>query len=298
MDEKIEKMKNDYKNIPIPDELDLVVERALKTGNRKKKHGYKWLVGSAAAAVIFTAGINTSSAMAKALADVPLIGSVVKVLTFTEFKVEKEDRYNANIKVPALQDLENEELAKSLNEKYLNESKELYEEFMKDMEEMDKDELGGHLGVDGGYEIKTDNKQILSIGRYVVNTVASSSTTMSYDTIDKKKGILLRLPMLFKDDSYVTIISENIKEQMRAQMQEVNSENFYWVSGVPQTEDTTPSWLFETIKKDQNFYISTEGKLVISFDKYEVAPGSQGIVEFTIPTEVILNILVGDEYIH
>jgi hypothetical protein len=40
---------------------------------------------------------------------------------------------------------------------------------------------------------------------------------------------------------------------------------------------------FEKIKADQNFYLSSNHKLVISFDKYEVAPGYMGIVEFEIP---------------
>ncbi len=294
MDKKLEKMKNDYKNIQIPDELDEVVEKALKSGKRKKKNNYKWLIGTAAAAVIFTAGLNSSPAMAKALADVPIVGSVVKVLTFTEFNVEKDDKYQANIKVPAITDLENEELANSLNEKYLNEGKELYEGFMKDIEEMEEIGVDGHLGVDSGYEVKTDNEQILSIARYVVNTVGSSSTTMAYDTIDKKKEILLSLPMLFKDERYVDVISENIKEQMRQQMKN-DSDKTYWVSGA-ETENLFDS--FEKIKKDQNFYINNDGKLVISFDKYEVAPGYMGIVEFIIPTEVLSDVLVGDEYIH
>ena len=55
--------------------------------------------------------------------------------------------------------------------------------------------------------------------------------------------------------------------------------------------------LFTTIKADQNFYITEEGKLVIVFDEYEVAPGYMGIVEFEIPTEVLADILVSNEYI-
>ncbi|MDU5177028.1 RsiV family protein, partial [Clostridium sp.] len=40
-----------------------------------------------------------------------------------------------------------------------------------------------------------------------------------------------------------------------------------------------------------------EGKLVISFDKYEVAPGYMGVVEFVIPTEILSDSLVSNEYI-
>ncbi len=37
---------------------------------------------------------------------------------------------------------------------------------------------------------------------------------------------------------------------------------------------------FETIQADQSFYITDNNKLVISFDKYEVAPGYMGVVTF------------------
>jgi Protein of unknown function (DUF3298)/Domain of unknown function (DUF4179) len=293
MDKKLEQLKTEYKNIQIPDELDLIVERALLKGKKKKK-GYKWMAGAAAAAVLFIGGLNISPAMASTLAEMPVVGNIVKVLTFTEYKVDK-DKYQADIKVPAVSDLENEDLAQSLNDKYVKEGKELYDEFMAEVEDLENNG-GGHLGVDSGYEVKTDNDQILSIGRYVVNTVASSSTIMKYDTIDKKNQILLSLPMLFKDDSYVNTISENIKEQMREQMK-ADENNIYWVSGAG-LEDEDLTELFETITKEQNFYINNEGKLVISFDKYEVAPGYMGVVEFVIPTEAISDLLVSDEYIH
>ncbi len=295
MDKKLEQMKTEYKNIQIPDELDFIVERALLKGKKsKKKNGYKWIAGTAAAAVLFIGGLNINPAMASTLAEIPVVGSIVKVLTFTEYKVDKE-KYQADIKVPAVSDLENEDLAQSLNDKYIKEGKELYDDFMTDMKDLEKNG-GGHLGVDSGYEVKTDNDQILSIGRYVVNTVASSSTIMKYDTIDKKNQILLSLPMLFKDESYVNTITENIKEQMRDQMK-ADENKIYWVSGAG-LEDEDLTELFETISKEQSFYINNDGKLVMSFDKYEVAPGYMGVVEFIIPTEAISDILVSDEYIH
>ncbi|MBY0121106.1 DUF3298 and DUF4163 domain-containing protein [Bacillus sp. S/N-304-OC-R1] len=292
MNKKLEQLRTDYKNIEIPDELDLIVEKALKKTN-KNRRSYKWAAGAAAAVILFIGSLNISPAMAHTLSEVPVVGSIVKVLTFTEFKVD-ENNYQADIKVPAIKDLENKDLAQYLNDKYLNEGKELYEQFMKDTEDL-KESGGGHLGIDSGYEIKTDNDQILSIGRYVVNTAASSSTVMKYDTIDKINQILLSLPILFKDERYVDIISENIKEQMRTQMKE-DSGKFYWVTDAG-LEDEDLFETFDSIKKDQNFYINQDGKLVISFDKYEVSPGYMGIVEFVIPTEIINDILVSNEYI-
>lgn len=298
MDKKLEMLKKEYMNTPIPSELDFVVKKALKNNginDSMKNNNFKRIkiavASTAAAFVVLTVGVNTSPAFAAAITKVPIVSSIVKVLTFREFNVN-EDTYNTNIKVPAVQGLENKTLENSLNEKYLAENKKLYEQFTVDMENLKKNG-GGHLGVNSGYEVKTDTDRILSIGRYVVNTVGSSSTKMKYDTIDKKNGILITLPSLFKDDRYVEIISENIKKQMIEQNKADNNK-FYWVAGIEQKGNME---LFEKISKEQNFYIDSEGKLVISFDKYEVAPGYMGIVQFVIPSNVMSDILVSNEYI-
>lgn len=298
MDKNLEKWKKEYMDVLIPEELDFVVKKALKESGvnivNKKSNIKRIRIAAAfvaAAFVAFTISINTSPVFAATLSKVPVVGSIVKVLTFREYIVN-EDTFNSNIEVPAIQGLENKALENSLNEKYLEEGKNLYEDFKADMEEIKK-MGGGHLGVDSGYEVKTDNDKILSIGRYTVNTVASSSTTMKYDTIDKKNEILITLPSLFKDDSYVDIISENIKKQM-VELNKADSQKYYWVAGI---EKESTMELFEKISKDQNFYINPEGKLVISFDKYEVAPGYMGIVQFVIPTDILSDILVSNEYI-
>jgi len=296
MDEKLKELEKQYNKVPIPKELDFVVEHALQQGKKKrKKRAPQWLLGSAAAAMLFTAGLNVSPAMARTLSEIPVVGSVVKVLTWTEYEVA-EDTYDANIKVPSIENLENQKLANTLNEKYRAEGKALYDNFITEVGDL-KANGGGHLGVDSGYDIKTDNDQILSIGRYIVNTVGSSSTVMHYDTIDKENEILITLPMLFKDDHYIQTISDNIKEQMREQITASNQEKIYWIKDAGLSDEELMEE-FKTINAEQQFYISDKGKLVISFDKYEVAPGYMGVVEFKIPTDVLKNDLVSMQYIH
>lgn len=296
MDKKLKDLKKQYEEVPIPKELDFVVENALKQSKKKKKNRTPhWLLGTAAAAMLFTASLNVSPAMARTLSEIPVVGSVVKVLTWTEYEVA-DDTYEANIKVPSIENLENQKLANTLNEKYRAEGKALYDEFIADVGDI-KANGGGHYGVDSGYDIKTDNDQILSIGRYIVNTVGSSSTVMHYDTIDKQNEILITLPMLFKDDSYIRVISDNIKEQMRAQIAASNEEKVYWVKGAGLPDEDLMDD-FNAIDAEQQFYISDKGKLIISFDKYEVAPGYMGVVEFEIPTDVLQNSLVSNQYIH
>lgn len=295
-DNKLDNLKKEYKNMPIPEELDFVVKKAIKESRinmRRKntvKRTIKVVASTAAVLGLLVVGVNTSSAFAETLSKAPIVGGIVKVLTFKEYKVN-EEKFNADIKVPKIQGLENKELENSLNKKYLAENEKLYEEFMADMKEL-KAAGGGYLGVDSGYVVKTDNDKILSVGRYVVNTVGSSSTIFKYDTIDKENEILITLPSLFKDDSYVEIISQNIIEQMREEMK-AGEDKIYWI----EKEEDLSIDLFEKISEEQSFYINPEGKLVISFDKYEVAPGYMGTPEFVIPTEVISNILVSNEYI-
>jgi hypothetical protein len=298
MDKNIEQLKNDYEKVKIPEEIDFLVKRTLKENgvnlvNRKKGFNKFKItaLSTIAALALLTIGLNCSPAFAAKLAQVPVVGSIVKVLTFREYVVN-EDTYNSNIVTPAIEGLGNKELESSLNEKYLEENKKLYEEFLSEIEELKKSG-GGHLGVDSGYIVKTDTDSILSVGRYIVNTVGSSSTTMKYDTIDKKSQVLITLPSLFKNNEYVERISENIKAQMFEQYK-ADKDNFYWVEGI---EQDPVMELFEKIAEEQSFYINPEGKLVISFDKYEVAPGYMGVCEFTIPTESIKDLLVSNNYI-
>lgn len=295
MDERIKELRKEYKEIPIPEELDLMVQRSIKKSlkaNRKKGSNFKWIASVGSAALIFLVVINTSTTVASALSSIPGVDRMIKVLTIKEYMVDEPD-YDANIKVPAVTDLDNKELEFGLNSKYLDENKALYDKFQAEIKAL-KEQGGGHLGLDAGYEVKTDNDLILSIGRYVSETAASSSMEVQFDTIDKENQILITLPMLFKDDQYVERISENIKEQMIAQMK-ADSDIVYWI---PENGDEVPTDQFTSIKKDQSFYINHEGKLVIVFNKYDVAPGYMGSVEFVIPTEVIADDLVSQKYIH
>lgn len=212
----------------------------------------------------------------------------VKVVTFQEYTV-KGDRFEADIKVPQIQGLANKTLENSLNEKYRTEGKQLYDQFLDEMKSLKNGE--GSFSVNSGYMTKTETDRLLSIGRYTLTVMASGAEKLKYDTIDKEKQILITLPGLFQDKSYVDIISNCIKSQMKEQMQ-ADAGIIYWVDSKEGLADD-----FDKILENQNFYITEDGKLVISFDEYEVAPGSMGIVEFTIPTKVILPILVSDEYI-
>lgn len=283
--------------IEIPDQLNQCVEQSIEQGklhreriNIMRKRIKGLTVSAAAVGIAFVGTANLSPTFAKTMSEIPVLKSLINVVTWRQFDYEEEN-YEVHIDTPVVEGLEDKMLQAQLNEKYLEENKELFEQFKEEVKQIE--ELGGkgHLGTDVGYEIKTDNEDILSIGRYIAHTAGSASTTIQYDTIDKKNEILITLPSLFKDDTYVSIISENIKLQMKEQMAE-DENKIYWLEGEEELIEG-----FKRIDSNQNFYINNEGKLVIAFGEYEVAPGYMGIVEFEIPTSILKTILVSGAYI-
>ncbi|MEK3936795.1 DUF3298 domain-containing protein [Sporosarcina sp. FSL W7-1349] len=291
---KLKPLKQDYENIEIPTELEEVVQSAIRQAKqkhqpKKRRRAPQWVIGAAAAAALFVGSINVSPTFAQTMANVPFLGSIVEVITVQQIKVD-QGTYQADLNTPALEGLNNPELQTALNEKYIAENKALYEQFEKDVADMEQWAGGGHLGVDSGYEVLTETDQLLSIARYEVNIVGSSSTVMKYDTVDKENGLLITLPSLFKDESYVAIISAYILYEMKDQMAKDDMKAYF----LPDDEFIEG---FEQIRPDQPFYITAQNKLVVSFDKYEVAPGYMGVVTFEIPTDVIKDVLVSDLYI-
>lgn len=290
MDEHLHQMKQHHESIPIPEELNMVVKRAIKQ-RKNRRTTTQVLSGVAAAFILFAGGVNTSPAFAAAMSDVPIIGSLVKVITIQEF-TQQDDSSQVHVKTPAIKQLDNPVLEKALNSKYAAENKKLYETFKDEVAKLEKNNGKAHMSLDSGYEIVTNTDRLLTLSRYVVTASGSSAETRVFDTIDKQEKLVITLPSLFKDDSYVKVISENIKQQMKQQMQ-ADPDKIYWVEST-ENDSVTP---FEKIGKDQNFYINADGKLIISFNEYDVAPGYMGVVEFTIPTEVLSDILVSNEYI-
>lgn len=286
------KFRNEYENIEIPDELEFLVRTTIKEQEKKMKRKNiinKSVIAAAVAGVVFVGSINLSSEISYALSEVPVLGSIVRVLTFKTFEL-KDNNFDAELKTPAIEGLDSK-LEAMLNEKYLDENQKLYDDFMKEIDEMKKADMDeAHMGIASGYEVKTDTDKLLVIGRYVVNTAGSSSTTIKYDTIDKQNKLLITLPSLFKDEAYIDIISENIKAQMKEQMKD--ESNVYWLEDEMMGDEN-----FSKIDKNQSFYITKDNQLVIAFDKYEVAPGYMGNPEFIIPSELLRDALVSEEYI-
>lgn len=145
----------------------------------------------------------------------------------------------------------------------------------------------GYVTLESTYTILCNNDDMLTI-RFDSTLNAGGSVNFSRCfTLDKRTGNVLELADLFqKDTDYITPISSYILEEMTRQV-ENNTADFFIPGGIWSDDEC-----FKSIAKDQNFYINEQGKLVIVFDEYEVAPGSMGVVEFVIPTDTIHAILL------
>lgn len=285
---KLQNAKKKYEEIEIPVELNNIVKNSIKEAKRNQKRRKpvkQWGIGLAAAAALFVTSVNVSPALAQSLSSVPMLGSIVQVVTVQEIKIA-EDNFNADISTPNVTGLENKELEQMLNDKYIAENEALYDNFQKKMEEM-KAAGGGNYAVNADYEVLTDTDSLLVIANRNLEVMASGSESATYDNIDKEHELYITLPSLFKDGSYVQVISAYIKEEMKKRM--ANEEVVYFME-----EDQDG---FTSISSDQQFYITADNKLTISFDEYEVAPGYMGMVTFEIPTEVIRELLISDYYI-
>ncbi|CEJ72963.1 anti-sigma(V) factor RsiV [[Clostridium] sordellii] len=275
---KIDKLKENYNNIKIPARLNDVVNDAI---NKKSNHKIqtKWLVTAASICAVVGA-ININPVFADNLEQIPVIGNLVKIVNFSNYQI-KDNGYEASIKVPKIEGLDNKELEYKLNKEFEENGKKLYSQYLEEVKGLKESNESGHKSAESWYEVKTDNDNILSLVIYEYEAEGSSNTTRRFYNIDKKNQTVLTLEGMFKNDDYINVISENIKQQMAEQMKK-DKNKIYWLNDKEARNSN-----FKSIKRDQGFYINKSGELVICFDKYEVGPGAMGLVEFTIPKDII-----------
>lgn len=297
-EEKMNQLKEDYMNVQIPKDglklLEQTINRARKDKRRVKKiHFFRNLaVGVAAvfAGVIVTVNVNAD--FAYAMEKIPVIGGVIRVIAQERFQAG-EGMISADINTPKLGAEEEMEGIRKINEAVLKDKEalvalcnEMFEEDAANTGKKEEDGLTTHYNITADYEIVTDNDDYFSLRFWAVMTSAGAQQVEKYYTVDRRTGEMLELKDLFKEDSdYVSVISKNIKEQMKKQMEE-DEEIYYWLN-----DPETSAFNFEKIKKDQTFYMNDKGNPVIVFEKYEIAPGAMGIREFEIPRSEIQAIL-------
>lgn len=238
-------------------------------------------IAAAAICLLFTGLVNGSTAFAASMENIPVIGQFAQLVNFRSYSEETED-YAISVLIPAIiengdknsdrSDDINAEIMK-LCEQYASDAKQRAIEYRKIFLETGgtEEEWKEHnITISVDYEIKNEGSDYLSFVIYGYENWLSSAqaayyynlnvTTMQYVTLEELLG-----------KNYVDLVNEQINQQIK-ERQENGSEVFF----------TQEEGGFKTISEKQNFYINNAGNVVIVFDKYEIAPGYMGNVEFEI----------------
>ena len=233
---------------------------------RGPKRANRWLAAAAAALALFVAVPNVSPAAAAAMGEIPVLGAVVRIVTFRDYQYD--DGHNtADVHVP---ELGGSGAADEANDQVQAYTDQLIARFQADCEATGE----GYQGLDVTSSVVTDSDTWFTLRIDATKTQASGYNFTRFYHIDKATGETVTLSDLFRPDAdYVSVLSAEVLRQMEEQM----------------AADASLSYLtdeFTAIDPEQSFYWNAGGDLVLVFDEYTVAAGYMGMVEFTIPRDV------------
>ena len=284
------KMRAQYESQNAPDELHQRLQTLISENARppKRRAAIIWLRrigGSAAAAMLaLCIAVNASPDAAALLADIPVLGQVVRIFSFREYQ-DSQNGIELKLSSPHISGLGDSEAEERINTLFDEYADKIIAQYEADVAAVAGKEEG-HISISSSYSVPVDSDRQLTVAIDTTIVMASSQQCTTYYNIDKQTGELVPLSGLFKDGAdYVTVISDEIKRQMRAQM-DADDDVYYWL------DSDVEDWNFTSIAQDQQYYVNENGELVISFDKYDIAPGYMGSVSFTIPKDVLSDIVL------
>lgn len=262
-----------------------------KRDNRRALNRTRYMrVAATAAAMVlsFVALPNASSTIAHAMEQIPILGKLVQVVTFREYEYIS-DRNIADVEVPEIkleEQIEKNEVVKKLErttDEINVEIQKITDELVKQFETDVEDEKG-YQEIIVKSNVLATTQDYFTLKLFCYQGAGSGYQWNYYFTIDLNTGERLQMQDIFKNGAdYITPISENIKEQMQAQMAEDEMVR-YWL------DQEIEEWNFKTITDETAFYLNESGNVVICFNEGDVAPMYMGAVEFEIPAEVLSDI--------
>lgn len=299
-EERLNQMKQEYQNHHMSEEQVNEMKKKIaqaKRENRAERSRHVWgkaVAAAAGVALILTILPNTSANVAYAMSRVPFLSKWIEVVTFRDYHYD-DNRNTADITVPELSvateiadetetiDKDVQEQTKKTTDEINTEIKSITEKLIAEFEENKKSEEG-YQNMTVKSEVIATTDQYFTLKLMCYQAAGSGAEWDYYYTIDLATGQRLKPADLFTEGSdYISVISENIKKQMKEQM--AADENVsYWL------DSDMPEWDFKEITDETGFYLNEKGEVVISFNEGDVAPMYMGCVEFVIPSEVLAEI--------
>ena len=281
--------KAKYHNIPVPPQLDTVVDEAIAKGKKRarmRRFRAGILTPLAAACAIFVLMLNVNVTFAYAVYEIPVLGDLGKIFTFREYQ-EESNTFIADVRIPNVdvggltgENDWTEEINKTITETMessvaasMKRAEEYYDAYIA---------TGGNpeefhqMLIDVDYEVKYTSDHILSFIIYKMETLASGYQENYYYNIDLETGKNITLEQLLGPD-YVEVIAEQVEEQLDNLPEDDKKMLFTDVVDIR-----------KVIAEDAGFYLDENGEVVVVFPKYAIGAGALGLMEFPISAEVHL----------
>lgn len=193
--------------------------------------------------------------------------------------IKKQNKYlKSNLEIPIINS-GNPQIDDEINKKIKGDILNFYEQSLKEAQSfLDDFELDeSNFIADASYEVKKNTSNMISI---LIKYYKYSGGAHGYYeyipyNINLKNGKNITLQEIFKAEvDYKTIINKEIENQIK----ELGKKE----------KDLDKIYDFHGIKDNQKFYLE-DGKIIIYFDLYDIAPYAAGIPEFPIVIEKIKN---------
>ena len=268
-----------YENTPIPQELDQRVRAGIQQGrkNRRQRTVRRWLSAAACFAVL-VAALNVSPTIAKAAAEVPVLGGLFRVMTFISYNAS-DGGINYVVSVPRLES--DADLAGQVNaairqrvDAHTARARQDWADYKEAFFATGgtEEEWGDReMDVFVGYEVMSQTDTRVSFVVTLAEGWVSSMEERYYYNLDLAEDRVLTLQDVLGED-WVEICNASIQEQIAASVDEEGFSYFF------APEDGG----FTTVDGDTGFYIREDGTVVVAFPRYSIAAGAAGIPEFPI----------------
>lgn len=257
------------------------VDSFIETHRKNKYKKYRRIIGAAAAIVIvagtcFGVTVNASPAFAATLSEIPVLRGLVNIFTVQEI-YEENSVYAVDVKIPAVEGFEDEELQNKINALVQQQVDNVVEDAKYDIQEekemwirlggKEEDYMMQEILVD--YEVYCLNEDYISFAVFKGETVASAYFDYYYYNYDLKTGEEITLATVL-GEGWADTADTQIRKEIQERSKDPDACFFEGEDGFTGVGDGT--W----------FYINEKGNPVVVFNKYEIAPGYMGIQEFEI----------------
>lgn len=273
---RLENARKEYESTPIPMELDSRLRAGMAAGKRQRgRRMFGRTAGAAAAClVVVFAGLNISPSFAAAAADAPVVGGLFRLMTVRSYETAGED-YNVSVDQPgltgdsALAEKVNREIAQRVadktaeGERLVKEYKEAFFATGGTQAEWDEHDIQ----VTVTYDVKSQTDTTVSFVLHSDVSFADAYTEDTYYNLDIAADRELTLADVLGDD-WAARCNAAVQTEM-----EQEPDAFF-----PPEEGG-----FTTVDETTAFYLDENGKAVVVFPAYTIAPGYLG--EIQIPVE-------------